>query len=129
MKHLGNCAPGEFMARAGAIRGPFIEWSKAVDVEGLRARYLGALPKDAGAEARRAARGEYLCAVADAALDNCPELTRELLCLATFTEPERFEARPMAAYLKAAMEMYSDGAIRDFFTYWPGQGRGTGSRP
>lgn len=116
MKHFGNCAPEEFLAQAIRFRGPFRRWLKAVGAREIRRRTLGAVGAGASEAERVAAHRAFLGELINASMERCPELTREALCLATFTLPEAFEARPMADYLAAAVEMYESRAIRDFFT-------------
>lgn len=104
------------------LRGPFARWLEATGAREKRR----AFERSAGV-ARVAAHRAFLGGVIDAAMAECPGLTREVLCLATFTPPEAFDARPMADYLEAVLEMYECPAIRDFFTLWPSPKPGTSS--
>ena len=52
------------------------------------------------------------------ALEKNAEATKELMCLATFTEPKDFNKHKMVEYLAAILEMMNSEEVRDFFTFY-----------
>ena len=114
IKHLANCAPDEFMIQSVKLREPFSEWLKAVDAEKLKTeanrRFDAQDTQEGKAQENRAYLGEMLYA----GMAKAPELTRECLCLATFTED--FSEHSVPEYIGALFEMYASKELRAFFT-------------
>ena len=108
MQHLSNCPPDAFIPAALEVRPLLMEWLRQSGATEIRRRY----PDEAGAAQHAAFLGELLTS----AMKRCPGLTEELLRVSTFTPKADFDRRPMRDYLEAALEMYQDGALRDFFT-------------
>ena len=118
MKNFSNCSYDEFVAQITKFRAPFLDWIKQTNAAEIRKKHIGALPDDATLEQRVAAHNAFVGEVEIAALEKCPDLTRELLCIATFTDPADFGSRSMNEYIEAAFDMYGNKVTRDFFTLW-----------
>lgn len=115
MRNLANCTPDEFMAQVVKVRGPFVEWVKRVGTEEFRKVYADKLA-DENVVNRAKALSMYLGEIIMASMEKEPELTKELLCLTTFTEIEDFNSHRMLEYISAVFEMYRSRDMRDFFT-------------
>lgn len=132
MKHLANCTNTEFLRQATAMRAPLKAWLERTGIPALRARRPEGLaeltPEQEAAlpEEERAARAEAMLRQArdntadilDAALRRDFDRTIELLCLATFTEPEHFDDNPLPDYLEAVSAILRDRGVCDFFTLY-----------
>ena len=116
MKNFTNCTPDEFAVQSVKLRVPLLAWLKAVGAADIRKKYAAAIPDDASDEERLRATLAFLGEVQNAALEKCPDLTREVLCIATFTDPDDYANHPFPEYVDAAYEMYMNKAVRDFFT-------------
>lgn len=129
MKNLSNCTNTEFLQQAVRIRAPFKAWLERTGIPAIRARVpegwvdmteeeVNALPAEVR-EARRAAALEQAARntaeIIDAALTLDFDNTVALLCLATFTDPERFDDVPILDYLNAVQEMMRSPRVIGFF--------------
>lgn len=112
MKHFGNCTMEEFLKQTVKFRAPFTEWLKAVGAADIYNRYKGKLSEDATNEEIAEAFNAFVGDIEAAALEKCPELTIEVLKLATFDDGEE---HTFADYEKAAVEMYLNRDVRGFF--------------
>lgn len=112
MKHFGNCSMEEFLKQSVKFRAPFTEWVKAVGAADIFARFKGNLHEDATDEEIAEAVNAFIGDMEAAALEKAPDLTIEVLKLATFDDGEE---HPFADYEKAAMEMYLNQEVRGFF--------------
>lgn len=108
MKHLGNCDYEEFMAQAVKMKEPLAEWLKETGAADIRDKYKTDSPDDAG----NAALG-FMAEMEIAAFRKCPELTKQLLCLATFSD--EYDEKRKGDYIDAAYTMYLNRETRDFF--------------
>ena len=46
------------------------------------------------------------------------EATKEIMCLATFTDPKDFNKHTMVEYIAAVLEMLGSKEVRGFFMYY-----------
>lgn len=113
MKHLGNCSYEEFMAAAVKMKEPLAKWLKETDAAGIRTRNMTNLPANPTTEESMDATRAFIAEMEIAAFRKCPDLTHELLGLATFTE---YDDAHKGEYIDAALAMYADRVVRDFFT-------------
>lgn len=121
MKSFANCTPDEFMTQAVKFRAPFTEWCEKIGVKEIRARRPEGFEKLKGeerAEAINRIASENMGEILAAALEKDVEGTKEVMCLATFTEPEDFNAHPMVEYLEAILDMLNSKEVRGFFTFY-----------
>lgn len=112
MKHFGNCSMNEFLTQSVKFRAPFTEWLKAVGAADIYKRYKGTISEDATNDEIAERFDAFIGELETAALEKCPELTIEVLRLATFDDGED---HPFADYEKAAIEMYLNRDVRGFF--------------
>jgi hypothetical protein len=52
------------------------------------------------------------------ALERNAEATKNLMCLATFTDLKDFNSHTMVEYLSAIMEMLRNAEVKNFFTLY-----------
>lgn len=114
IKHLANCNPDEFMTQALKLRAPFSEWLRAVDAEKLKAESSARFDAQDTQAGKAMENRAYLGEMLYAGMAKAPELTRECLCLATFTED--FSEHSVPEYIGALFEMYASKELRTFFT-------------
>lgn len=129
MKHLANCTIDEFTAAAVKARPLFVEWVEKTGVRDPRETIIRNLPDDADRLRRILVNEAALGQVLAQAFEKAPDLTRQLLCLATFTAPEDFGAHTLTDYYQAATEMYNNDAVRSFFTWYVAPGLLTSTQP
>lgn len=140
MKHFGNCTPDEFFAQSMKFREPFVEWVKKIGIPEIRARRPAGFddkPENKLTPEELAERRDALIQIANenmgeillAAMQKDLEGTRNVMCLATFTEPEDFNKRTMTEYLKAIMEMLGNTEVKGFFTFFLAPLMKTGTTP
>lgn len=121
MKHFANCTPDEFMAQAVKFRSPFVEWIKEIGIPEIRARRPEGFDTMTDEEKREAIpriANENMGEILAIALEKNAEATKELMCLATFTEPKDFNKHKMVEYLAAILEMMNSEEVRGFFTFY-----------
>lgn len=121
MKHFANCFPDEFMSQAVKFRAPFSEWCNKIGVKEIRARRpegYDDMSEKEKTEAILKTAEENLGEILAAALEKDIEGTKQVLCLATFTEPEDFNKHPMTEYLAAVLDMMASKEVRNFFTFY-----------
>ena len=119
MKHLANCTNTELMRQFLAMRAPLKSWLERTGIPAIRKRRpegLDALPDDERAEALRRQAAENTADVIDAALTADFDGTVALLCMATFTPVEEFDAHPLIEYIDALREILRDPGVAAFFT-------------
>jgi len=109
MKHLANCTYEEFMAQALKMKDLLADWLKETGAADIRERHKTDNPDDAWS----AALG-FMAEMEIAAFRKCPELTKQLLCLATFSD--EYDEKLKGEYIDAAYTMYLNRETRDFFT-------------
>ena len=121
MKSFANCTPDEFMAQAVKIRAPFVEWVEKIGIPEIRARrpegYDEMSLEDKKKAITKMAR-ENMGDILAIAFEKNAEMTKKIICMATFTDPEDFNDHPMVEYLTAIAEMLGNEAVRGFFMYY-----------
>ena len=119
MKTLANCNPKEFLAQTNKIRKHVSSWLELTKVLEIR-KHKPEIPADATPEEKRALIAaqakKNISDMLDAALDEHPEETAELLGLMCFIEPEDLENHKMTEFLAAAYELISCPEVISFFT-------------
>jgi len=121
MKSFANCTPDEFMTQAIKFRAPFAEWCDNIGVKEIRARRpegFNKMKDKEKAEALGKIAVENMGEILAAAMEKDAEGTKEVMCLATFTEPEDFNKHTMVEYLAAILEMLNSREVKGFFTYY-----------
>lgn len=119
MKNLANCKPTEFLVQTNKIRKSVEKWLTLTDIRNIR-KNVPPLKEGQSKEERKAelvkASKENLNRILDAALEEHPQETVELLGLMCFLEPEEANNQPISFYLQAASEIMNDEAVLGFFT-------------
>ncbi len=121
MKHFANCTPDEFMAQAMKIRVPFTEWIKEIGIPEIRSRRpegFDAMTSDERVKATTKLANENMGEIIAAAMEKNPGATKNLICLATFTDPKDFNKHSMVEYLTAIFQMFASEEVRGFFTFY-----------
>lgn len=121
MKSFANCTPDEFMQQAVKFRAPFVEWCEKIGVKEIRARRPEGFEKlkdKEKAEALSRIATENMGEILAAAMEKDMEGTKEVMCLATFTEPEDFNQHAMVEYLEAILAMLNSQEVRGFFMFY-----------
>lgn len=132
MKHLANCTNTEFLKQAMLLRAPLKSWLERTGIPAIRARRPEGwedlteeqektlTPEEQ--QQRRTAMIEQASRntadIIDAALRMDFDGTIQLLCLATFTDPDRFDDNPLSEYFSAVNEIMRSPGARDFFTLY-----------
>lgn len=109
------------MSQAVKIRTPFAEWIKEIGIPEIRTRLPEGFDEMSPEEQVKAANkqaNENLGEIIAAALEKKPEETKDLICLATFTNVKDFNKHKMVEYLSALLEMMASEEVRDFFTFF-----------
>lgn len=117
IKHFGNCKSDEFMPQALKFREPFAEWLKRIGAPGIRKRASQGYD-DLSPEEKLRVNNVYLGELLYEGMSAAPDLTRECLCIATFTDPDHFNDHSMVDYMEAAFAMYGNPTLRNFFTFF-----------
>ena len=121
MKHFANCTPDEFMAQVVKFRAPFVEWIKEIGIPEIRARRPEGVDTMTDEEKREAIpriANENMGEILAAAMEKNMEATKNLMCLATFTEPKDFNKHKMVEYISAILDMMRSEEVRGFFTFY-----------
>jgi hypothetical protein len=129
MKNLANCKPSEFLKQTNKIKKSLEKWMTDIDLKKIRSQVpaLEQMPKDASDEEKRrileANRKKIkdqgyknFSMILDAALDEHPDETLEVLALLCFVDPEDVDNHPVSEYLTAISELMTDEAVINFFT-------------
>lgn len=129
MKTIANCKPSEFLKQTNRLRKAAERWMKDTDIINIRKRIPaftmvppGATQEEKeeinrGNEALKAEQAiKNMNAILDAALDQYPEETLEILALCCFVEPENVDDYPITDYINALAEILQNGAVISFFT-------------
>ena len=124
MENLSTCTIEEFMKAVTKIRPLFTEWVKKTEARDPRESVTEDMTRAERLQAIEAALGRIMVS----AFEKAPDLTRELLCLATFTPPDEFNAYTLKEYYDAAIAMYNNDAVRSFFTSFVAQNPATSSK-
>lgn len=128
MKNLANCKPSEFLKQTNRIKKSLEKWMTDVDLKNIRNQMpqLEDIPKDASKEEKRRifdANREKVkdqgyknfSKILDAALDEHPDETLEVLALLCFVEPSDVDEHPISEYLTALSELITNEAVINFF--------------
>lgn len=119
MKTLANCNPREFLVQTNRIRKFVKKWLDDTKILEYR-KQLPEIPKDATEKQKReitlAKARENISAMFDAALDEHPDETAELLGLLCFIEPEDLDKHTMTELFVAFDEIINCKEIYGFFT-------------
>ena len=129
MKTLADCKPSEFLRQTNRIRKAVEKWLTDTDILNIRKRMAVLEPVDKNApedeqkevqkrnaKAVRAQVRKNLGAIMDAALEEHPDETLEVLALLCFVEPEDADNHPVSEYLTAFTNLISDEAVIGFFS-------------
>lgn len=129
MKTIANCKPSEFLRQTNRLRKSAEKWMKDTDIINIRKRIpiFTTVPPDATQEEREKINRENealkteqaiknMNAILDAALEQYPDETLEILALCCFVEPEDVDNYNVADYLNAFTEILQNGAVISFFT-------------
>lgn len=129
MKTLATCKPTEFLAQANKIRKHAEKWLKDTKILEIRKNLpeVKKIPEGATAEERaeiieankkvlQQQANVNLSKMLDAAMDEHPEETLQLLALCCFIEPEEIDDHPVAEYLTAIAELLGDASVLSFFS-------------
>lgn len=121
MKHFANCTPDEFISQVVKFRGPFVDWVEEIGIPEIRARRPEGyedMSQSEKVEAISKLATENMGEIITIALEKNPEATKNLMCLATFTDPEDFNSHTMVEYLTAIMQMLGNAEVKGFFTLY-----------
>lgn len=121
MKHFANCTPDEFISQVVKFRGPFMEWIEEIGIPEIRARRPEGyedMDQNEKVEAISKLATENMGEIITIALEKNVEATKNLMCLATFTDPKDFNSHTMVEYLSAIMEMLRNAEVKNFFTLY-----------
>lgn len=120
MKNLANCKPTEFLKQTNRLRKSVQRWLTDTDIMNIRKRMPDGIDNITDPEKHKQAMGEQarknLSAILDAALEDHPEETLELLALMCFVEPENVDDYTMTDYMTAINELLNSQAVIGFFT-------------
>lgn len=129
MKTIANCKPSEFLQQTNRLRKVVAKWMQDTDIINIRKRIpvFTSVPPDATQEQKEEIvqknkelaeqQGiKNLNAILDAALEQYPEETLEVLALCCFVEPEHVDDYMVSDYLNAFTEILQNGAVVSFFT-------------
>ena len=118
MKTLANCTPREFLVQTNKIRKAVQNWLTLTKIMEIR-KHLPTIPENVTDDERRelvtAQIKENANAMLDAALDEHPNETAELLGLMCFVEPDDLDNHRMVEFFGAVSEMLNCREIIDFF--------------
>lgn len=128
MKNLANCKPSEFLKQTNRIKKSLERWMTDIDLKKIRSQVpeMTVIPKDADEATKRRIFEENrqkakdqgyknLSKIIDAAFDEHPDETLEVLALLCFVEPENVDDYPIGDYLTALSELIADEAVINFF--------------
>ena len=119
MKNLANCTPTEFLRQSNRIRKKVESWLKLTNVMGIRQRMPDIKGVEDEAERKRLVSEQMranLSAMLDAALDEHPDETAELLALICFIEPQDIDNYKVSDLLGAIAEILNSTEVISFFT-------------
>lgn len=127
IKTLANCSEVEFLRQTNRIRKSVEKWLTITEIKKIRSNVpeYEEIPENASAEeaeriieknkAKTREQGlKNLDLILDAALEEHPEETAEVIKLCCFVDPKT-ESKSMIYYMKAFTEMLQDEAVIDFF--------------
>lgn len=128
MKNLANCTPSEFLKQTNRIKKSLEKWITLTDLKKIRSQIpeLVVVPKDASdiekqriveENKKRVKEQSYknLSQIIDAAFEDHPSETLEILALTCFIEPQNVDDYPISEYLTSLSELITDEAVLNFF--------------
>ena len=130
MKNLANCTPREFLRQSNRIRKSVENWLKLTNVMGIRQRMPDLKDITDEAERKRLVSEQMranLSSILDAALDEHPDETAEILALVCFVEPEDIDNYKITDFLGAISEILNSSEVIGFFTSLVNLGQTLGS--
>ena len=129
LKTLADCKPSEFMVQTCKIKKSVSKWLTDTDILSIRQRMPQLVSVEKGASAEKRAEAitanaaamkeqsrKNLSAMFDAAFENHPAETLEVMALCCFVEPEDVDNHSMSEYLTAFTKLISNEAVIGFFT-------------
>lgn len=120
MKNLANCKPSEFLKQTNRLRKSVQKWLTDTDIINIRKRLPEGLDKITDPEEHKRLMGEQarknLSAILDAAMEDHPDETLELLALMCFVEPENVDDYTITDYMTSLNELLNSQAVIGFFT-------------
>lgn len=119
MKTLASCKPTEFLVQTNRIRKHAEKWLKLTGIMDIRKDVPPPVEGQSQEERRKVLEEQIkknTSRMLDAALEEHPQETIELLGLMCFVEPENVDDYPISYYLKAFLEVVSDKDVVGFFT-------------
>lgn len=119
MKTLANCSPREFLAQTNKIRKSVAKWLDDTGIMEIRKRVPKFDPEKTADERRaefEAQSKKNLMAMLDAALEQYPDETAELLGMLCFIEPEDLDNHKMTELFSAFSEIINSPEVIGFFT-------------
>lgn len=117
-KNLANCTPIEFLRQTSRLRKAVEKWLNAIGFAEIRSRIPDLSQydtKEAKAAAIRKQGMDNVLEILDKALDECPDVTLEVLALTCFVEPDQVNTHPMSYYLASIGDMIGDEGVISFF--------------
>lgn len=118
MKTLANCKPSEFLKQTVKIRHSVEKWLDLTDIINIRKKSPDIKPGMSPEEIREVKLGQAkqnLSRMLDAALEEHPDETLELLALICFMEPSEVDNHTMDYYMDAISEVLSNRSVLNFF--------------
>lgn len=129
MKTIANCKPSEFLKQTNRLRKAVEKWMNHTDIINIRKRIPTFTPIPPNADEAEKEKilkyneslkvtqaFENMNAILDAALDQYPDETLEILALCCFVEPENVDDYLITDYLNAFAEILHNQAVVSFFT-------------
>ena len=118
MKTLANCTPKEFLVQTNKIRKSVSKWLSLTKILEIR-KAKPEIDADASDEEKKAALEnqvrQNLTSMLDAALEEHPDETAELLGLLCFIEPDDLENHSMIEILSNFTEILNSKEVMSFF--------------
>ena len=118
MKTLANCTPREFLVQTNKIRKSVAKWLTVTNILGIRKEKpqfdAGASDEEKKAALEKQVR-QNLTSMLDAALDEHPDETAELLGLLCFIEPEDLDNHSMIEILTNFTDILNSKEVMSFF--------------
>ena len=129
MKTLATCKPTEFLTQTNRIRRHAEEWLKKTGIMEIRKTLpeQKPVPSEATASEREqiiaenkallsAQASKNMSKILDAALEQYPKETLEMIALCCFIEPDDIDNHEVTEYLNAIAELIGNTAVLNFFT-------------
>jgi hypothetical protein len=129
MKNLANCTPSEFIRQTVRLKKAAQDWLDSVQIIDIIRRKPTYIIAEAGISAEERAeiikqnaelekkQGlKNLSDIMDAAFEQNPEKTLELLALTCFVEPSEVDNHPITWYMQSIMELIQNEEVLSFFT-------------